>query len=533
MSAFNAYHYIALGCAAIVLFVIIQYFSSALITFVRSLYKGRASRKHAVERLRNLPRGEPLEPLPAVSPEIPLPVSGEVPPTLEHAEPLEVQPAANAEVPLPVGVEVQPIPECAGPLEVEPAASAAVPLPANAEVQPVLECVEPRVQPAVSTETPAPVSAEAQPILEPAEPLEVEPAVSLEVPRPVSAEVEPVLLERAEPLYSGSSQLNRDSIDRQNILDALIVDQLTDAVTHGLSEVQQAVSPELPLPVSSAVQPILEPVDPPEVQPAVSAEVGTKVEPILEYAEPLEVQPAVSTEVPLPVGAEVQPILEHAEPLEVQSAASAELSLPVCAKVEPILERAERLYSDSSQLPLHSIVQQNILDALIVDQLTDAVTHGLSEVQPAVSTEVPLALRARVQPILEREEPLEPQPAATQGLPLRVGSKVWAVCKLGSVPEGTPGIITGIADGRFFWQSPTYLCTFADNRKVRARPKDIEVHNHGHSLQELEHPNLGSILSRRMTLRAQQLLSRQRPTHLPLAGKTKVPNKIAEINTGA
>jgi hypothetical protein len=36
-----------------------------------------------------------------------------------------------------------------------------------------------------------------------------------------------------------------------------------------------------------------------------------------------------------------------------------------------------------------------------------------------------------------------------------------------------------------------------------------------------------------MTLRAQQLLSRQRPTHLPLAGKTKVPNEIAEINTGA
>ena len=103
MSAFNAYHYIALGCAAVVLFIIIQYFS-ALITFVRSLYKRRASRKHAVERLRNLPRGEPLEPLPAVSPEIPLPVSG-VPPTLEHAEPLEVHPTK----PPPVGVEVQPI----------------------------------------------------------------------------------------------------------------------------------------------------------------------------------------------------------------------------------------------------------------------------------------------------------------------------------------------------------------------------------------------------------------------------------------
>jgi hypothetical protein len=134
MSAFNAYHYIALGCAAVVLFIIIQYFS-ALITFVRSLYKRRASRKHAVERLRNLPRGEPLEPLPALSP---VPVSGEVPPTLEYAEPLEVQPAANAEVHPSVSVEVQPILECAEPLEVEPSASAEVPLPANAEVQPVL-----------------------------------------------------------------------------------------------------------------------------------------------------------------------------------------------------------------------------------------------------------------------------------------------------------------------------------------------------------------------------------------------------------
>jgi len=83
MSALNAYHYIALGCAALVLFIIIQYFSSALITFVRSLYKSRASRKHAVERLRNLPRGEPLELQPAVSAELPLPVGVEVQPILE------------------------------------------------------------------------------------------------------------------------------------------------------------------------------------------------------------------------------------------------------------------------------------------------------------------------------------------------------------------------------------------------------------------------------------------------------------------
>jgi hypothetical protein len=100
-------------------------------------------------------------------------------------------------------------------------------------------------------------------------------------------------------------------------------------------------------------------------------------------------------------------------------------------------------------------------------------------------------------------------------LSLPVGSKVWAACKFRSVPKGTPGIITSIADGRFFWQSPMYLCTFADNRKVRARPKDIGAYNHAYSLQELEHPNLESVQSRRMILRAEQLLSRQRPAHPP------------------
>jgi hypothetical protein len=287
MSAFNAYHYIALGCAAVVLSII-----GALTIFVRSLSKRGAS-KRAVERLRNLPHGEPLAPLPAASPEMLLPISGEVPPTLEHTEPLEVQPTVN-----------------------------------------VSQTVSPAVQPT---------------------------------------------LERAEPL-----------------------------------EVEQVARAEVPLPANPIV------------------------EPILQRAGPLAVQPVVRTEAPQPVGAQVRPILERAEPLEVQ-------------------------------------------------------------------------------------------PAATRPeLPLPVGSKVWAVCKFGSVPKGTPGIVTGIADGRFIWQSPMYLCTFADNRKVRARPKDIEAHNHAHSLQELEQPNLGAIQSRRMILRAQQI---QRPTHRPFVGKTKAPNEIAEVNT--
>ena len=360
--AFNAYHYIALGCAAVVLFIIIQYFS-AFVIFVRSIFKRRASGKRAVERLRNLSRGEQLEPQPAVSTELPLSVNAEVEPILERVEPREVQQAASTEAPLPVAAEVEPIIKRPKALEVQPAASTEAPLPVAAEVQP----------------NPA----------------------------------------RAEPLYSNSSQLLHDNIVQQNILDALIVDQLTDAVTHGHSEVRPAVSTEVPRPVS------------------------TQVEPILEPAELLEIHPAVSVEVPLSVAAEVQPILERTEP-QVQPSARSELPLPVSTKVRPLLERTE----------------------------------------PQV------------------------QPAARPELPLPVGSKVWAVCKFGSVTEGTPGIITGVTEVRFFWQSPMYLCTFANNMRVRARPKDIEPYNHAHSLEELKQSDFKSIQSQHMTLRAQQLLSR-------------------------
>src|SRR5215475_5558928 len=136
-NAFNAYHYIALGCAAVVLFIIIQYFG-ALVDFVRSIFKRRASRKRAVERLQNLPRGELLEPRPAVSTELCLPVAAEVGPILEREKPLGVQPAANTEAPLPASAEVQPILE----REVQPSASCA-PVPVGDEIQPVLEDAEP------------------------------------------------------------------------------------------------------------------------------------------------------------------------------------------------------------------------------------------------------------------------------------------------------------------------------------------------------------------------------------------------------
>lgn len=206
--------------------------------------------------------------------------------------------------------------------------------------------------------------------------------------------------------------------------------------------------------------------------------------------KPLALPPAASPEMHSPV--EAPPTLEHTEPLEVQRTVN--VSQKVSATVQPTPERAEPL-----------------------------VTQAL------VRREAPQP-GAKVRSFLEHAEPLEVQPAATRPkLPLPVGSRVWAVCKFGSVPKGTPGIVTGTTDGRFIWQSPMYLCTFADNRKVRARPKNIEAYNHAHSLQELEQPNLGAIHSRHMISRAQQLLSRQHPTHPAYAAKAKTPSEIAEL----
>lgn len=113
-----------------------------------------------------------------------------------------------------------------------------------------------------------------------------------------------------------------------------------------------------------------------------------------------------------------------------------------------------------------------------------------------------------VQTTLECKAVLESQLAAR--LPLLVGTRVRAVRNFGPVKESTPGIITGLADFPFFWWSrPAYLCTFADNLKVHARPKQIELFDHAHSLEDLEQPDFASILSRQMISRAQQLFSRQ------------------------
>ena len=303
--AANAYWFVALACAAIAFFIIIQY----LIRFISEIYKLHSGGgKRAIERMRNLKRVEPPEPEP-VSPDLPLQVSAEVQPILEYAEPPKPEPAVSLDVPLRVSAEAQPILEHTESPEPELAVNLDVSLQVSAEVQPILEHAEPpEPEPAVSPDLPLQVSAEVQPILEYAEPPEPEPAVSLDVPLQVSAEAQPIL-EHAEP-----------------------------------PEPEPAVSPDLPLQVSAEVQPILEYAEPPEPEPVsldVPLQVSAEAQPILEHAEPPEPEPAVSPDVPLQVSAEVQPILEHAEPFEPEPAVSLDVPLQVSAEVQPILEHAE------------------------------------------------------------------------------------------------------------------------------------------------------------------------------------------------
>ena len=81
---------------------------------------------------------------------------------------------------------------------------------------------------------------------------------------------------------------------------------------------------------------------------------------------------------------------------------------------------------------------------------------------------------------------------------LEIGARVIAVRNFGPVKEGQPGIVTGIAEERWFWKSKQiYLCTFADNVRIAARPREIEGYDHSYSLTDLEAPNFLSAMAAR------------------------------------
>ena len=160
--AFNAYWFVALGCAAVVLFIIIQYFRT-FVALVWGIYKRRVSGKRAVERLRNLKREEASESQPAASTEVPLSANAEVQQVLKQAP--QSEPAISLDLPLQASTESQPVLEHASQLE--PAISLDLPLQTSAESQSMFGHAEAsQPEPAVSPDLPLQASVEVQPVLE-------------------------------------------------------------------------------------------------------------------------------------------------------------------------------------------------------------------------------------------------------------------------------------------------------------------------------------------------------------------------------
>jgi hypothetical protein len=167
------------------------------------------------------------------------------------------------------------------------------------------------------------------------------------------------------------------------------------------------------------------------------------------------------------------------------------------------LDRGEPIQSERIINPALSLqIETNVQAVFEYGEMPEPKLPMIPGLPPPVETSV--------EPVFEREELPEPELAVTPRLPLPVGTKVQAVRNFGLVRKGTPGIVTGVVDLPFFWSSrAAYRCTFSNNIKADARSNQIEAHDHGYNLVELEQANFASILSRQMVLRAQQLFSRQ------------------------
>ena len=72
-------------------------------------------------------------------------------------------------------------------------------------------------------------------------------------------------------------------------------------------------------------------------------------------------------------------------------------------------------------------------------------------------------------------------------LVLQPGTNVIAIKGVGPVMEGTPGVVTGLAEmGSLFWKRPMYLCTFLGNVKCTMRPAEVDDFEHGYSRAQIE-----------------------------------------------
>jgi hypothetical protein len=95
------------------------------------------------------------------------------------------------------------------------------------------------------------------------------------------------------------------------------------------------------------------------------------------------------------------------------------------------------------------------------------------------------------------------QPPSSDQLSLPVGASIVAVRDFGPIRSGVPGMITGTAREPFFQGNrPVYLCTFANNMKSLARPRDVDSSDHGFTLDDLEAENSLEVKARRQAAEA-------------------------------
>ena len=186
----------------------------------------------------------------------------------------------------------------------------------------------------------------------------------------------------------------------------------------------------------------------------------------------------------------VQEIIDDQDALTVERAANQGAPLPTKTKIQAIPDRHLRELED-----VEALVQQ-ILEP---HTAADSGPTETSNTAPAGSSD---------RPALDRGQASPSEPDARRLEPLRPGTKVQAVRNFRSVKKGAFGIITGEAGASYFGSSwSRYPCTFANNIKISARSRQIQVCNHNFSLEELEHPDFATIQSRLMVLKAQKLSS--------------------------
>lgn len=126
----------------------------------------------------------------------------------------------------------------------------------------------------------------------------------------------------------------------------------------------------------------------------------------------------------------------------------------------------------------------------VYDRARAALANQLQKANPPLSETDLEHERSALEDAINRVE-AGAIPRMNKRLPLPPGTKVIAARDFGPITEGAPGIITGTIDTPFFfWKRRMYLCTFADNVNIAAKPNEIDDFDHQYSLEELEKPRL-------------------------------------------